>query len=1137
MPFKEAPNKVDFPAQEREILDFWQETKAFQKLYDLHKDDPHWSFIDGPITANNPMGAHHGWGRTYKDLINRFWTMRGRKLRYQQGFDCQGLWVEVEVEKQKGFKSKKDIEDFGLDQFVRLCKARVLRFAAIQTEQSVRLGYWMDWNDPDQLRELADLIESDPMKVITVQGPEGPVSDSVEQIIGRLGLPELGGSYFTFSNENNYMIWHFIKKCWEKGWLFQGADVMPWCPRCATAISQHEIVTDGYAELTHPSVALRFPLRGRKNESLLVWTTTPWTLTSNVAAAVGPDLTYVKVRQGDQALYLSKGTIHMLRGEYKALAELKGAEMVGWTYDGPFDDLPASKQPGGHTDLKELIRGITRSAVETHQVIAWDEVGETEGTGIVHMAPGCGAEDFTLGREHNFPLIAPLDDEGHFVDGFAWLSDRHVSEVTELIFEDLERKGLLYSVEPYTHRYPTCWRCKTELVFRLVDEWFISMGESYDKPRQELTPQEKERSLRYQIMDVVEQIRWIPEFGYSREMDWLRNMHDWMISKKRYWGLALPIWVCEACGKYTVIGSEVELQERAVSGWEVFEGHAPHRPFIDTVKLECELCGGRMNRIQDVGNPWLDAGIVSFSTLRYRSDPEYWRQWYPAHWISESFPGQFRNWFYSLLAMATVVDNSPPFLENFGYGTLLAEDGRPMHKSWGNMIEFNEAADKMGVDVMRWLFCAHKPENDLLFGYQRGDEARRQFLIPLWNAYSFLATYANLDGWEPSVSDFNPAHPEGATPISDNLLDRWMLARLNQIIPIVTTALENSDSFSATIEISTLLDDLTNWYVRRSRRRFWKSEHDADKGAAYATMYHVMVKFTRLLAPFTPFVGEVIYQNLVRSIFPKAYESVHHTAWPEGDPTAVEQDLIDQMELARQVASLGLSARNSAGLKVRQPLAKALAYAGGKGELRDELVDIVMDELNVKALEFVEQATQLVTYQLMPDNKLLGPRFGAQFPKVRSALADADPNAAALAVQAGLPIELQVEGQQVVLSAEEILVQTQPVEGLAVAADKLMTVAVDANISPDLRTEGLAREVVRRVQAMRKDAGFDIADRIITTYQASGELVGALLTWSDYIKAETLSISLVDGEPPDDAYQETHTLDGEKLLLGVKRQV
>jgi isoleucyl-tRNA synthetase len=1135
MAFKEVPTKMDFAAQERDLLDFWRKTGAFQQLRHIHEHDPHWSFIDGPITANNPMGVHHGWGRTYKDLFQRFQAMRGQKLRYQNGFDCQGLWVEVEVEKQMGFETKKDIEDFGLEQFVRRCKARVLRYAAVQTEQSIRLGYWMDWNDPDKLRELADLMMEDPSRMITVDGPDGPVTGSVEQIVGRLGLPEIGGSYFTFSNENNYMIWAMLKKCWEKGWLYRGADVMPWCPRCATAISQHEIVTDGYAELTHRSVTLRFPLRGRQNESLLVWTTTPWTLTSNVAAAVGPDLTYVKVRQGDQIYYLSKGTLHMLRGDYQVLDELRGRDLEGWTYDGPFDELPAVQEVGGHTHLKELVTGINQSAAQAHRVILWDQVGETEGTGIVHIAPGCGAEDFVLGREYNLPLVAPLEDEGHFVDGFGWLTGMQVSEIATPIFDDLEKKGILYQVEPYTHRYPTCWRCKTELVFRLVDEWFISMGEVYDKPRQELTAEEKENSLRYQIMDVVEQIKWIPEFGYSREMDWLRNMHDWMISKKRYWGLALPIWVCKSCQHYEVIGNERELQARATSGWETFEGHTPHRPYIDAVQLACPKCDGEMRRIPDVGNPWLDAGIVPFSTLRYRSDHEYWQKWYPAHWISESFPGQFRNWFYSLLAMATVLDSSPPFLENFGYATLLAEDGRAMHKSWGNSIEFNEAADRMGVDVMRWLYCAHKPENDLLFGYNRGDEVRRQFLIPLWNVYSFLATYANLDGWTPDASQATADRPQGPTPASDNLLDRWVLACLNQVLEQVTRSLKASDPLNATQALEAFLDDLTNWYVRRSRRRFWKSEHDSDKNTAYATLYHVMVKLALTLAPFTPFVSEAIYQNLVASVNPQSRASVHHCSWPEADQAVIDASLLDQMSLARQIASLGLSARNGAGLKVRQPLAKVFVYTGNDQMLSDELIAIVTDELNVKELEFVQDASQLVNYRILPDNKLLGPRFGAQFPRLRAALASAQPDKVAKAVQAGEVVTLMLDGEPVGLSPQEILVQTEPAEGLAVAADKLVTVAVDATLTPELRAEGLAREVVRRVQAMRKDANFNIEDRITTYYVSEGSFSSVMVDWADYIKAETLSTELKAAQPPQEAYQETHKVDGEELLLGIRR--
>ncbi len=1149
--FKKAASMVNFVEQEHEVLDFWKRTDAFNKMRAMHKGQPKWSFQDGPITANNPMGVHHGWGRSYKDVFNRYWTMRGHELRYQNGFDCQGLWVEVEVEKALGFTSKKDIEDYGLAKFVLKCKERVLRYASIQTEQSQRLGYWMDWNDTNVLRQMADKLVENPTQQMTVPGPLGPVTDSVEQLVGRLGMPEMGGSYFTFSNENNYMIWRFIKTCAERGWLYQGADVMPWCPRCATGISQHEIVTDGYSELTHKSVTLRFPLRGRPGESLLVWTTTPWTLTSNVAAAVGPELTYVKVKQGDESFYLSKGTLHMLKGKYEILGELKGAEMEGWTYNGPFDELEAANLTGGRTDLRELVKDVTLNAVQAHQVILWDEVGEAEGTGIVHIAPGCGAEDFQLGRERGFPLLAPLSEEGVFLSHYGPFTGMHVSEVAPHVFKSLEEKGVLYKVEDYTHRYPTCWRCKTELVFRLVDEWYISMGETYDKPREQLTKEEKDRSLRYQIMDVVDQIRWIPEFGYARELDWLKNMHDWMISKKRFWGLALPIWVCDSCKHYEVIGDDVELKERAVEGWEQFEGHTPHRPYVDAIKIKCPHCGGLMHRVQDVGNPWLDAGIVSFSTTGYRKDPARWREWYPANWISESFPGQFRNWFYSLLVMATVLDHSAPFKQVFSYAALLAEDGREMHKSWGNSIEFNEAADKMGVDVMRWMYCAQKPENNLLFGYNRAEEVRRGFLIPLWNVYSFFVTYASMDGWQPDPANFDPNTPEGATPISDNPLDRWVLARLNEVTGKVNEALENSDAFGMTLLVEPFVEDLTNWYVRRSRRRFWKSEHDSDKNTAYATLYHVLVKLGRLLAPVLPFVTEVMYQNLVRSMYEQAYESVHHTSYPQADENALEDELVVQMDLGRRIASLGLGARASANLKVRQPLSRVLVYTPDQNrQLPEFLVDIIRDELNVKAFETVSHPEKLVTYRILPNNKLLGPRFGSRFPALKAALGVLDPYAVGRSVAAGEPVKIDLQGESssspqisnsgevVELAAEEVLVETHPVEGMTVAADKMVTVAVDSVITPELRLEGLAREFVRRVQSMRKDAGFEISDRIQVYYQASDTLKQAIETHRAYVMGEVLAVELTEGDAPEGAYKpEPFKFDGEELTVGIKQVV
>jgi len=1116
--FTPVPSKVDFIAQEHEVLAFWKEIGAFEMLRELRKDSPRWSFIDGPITANNPMGVHHGWGRTYKDLFHRFKAMQGYQTRYQNGFDCQGLWVEVNVEREKGFQSKHDIESFGLADFVILCKQRVLTYAAVQTEQSIRLAYWMDWNDPDVLLRLRDALGEDPSQVMTIQGSTGPVTDSVEGLVGNLGLPELGGSYFTFSNENNYTIWSVIKSCHDRGWVYKGRDVMPWCTRCGTGLSQHEIVTEGYQELTHPSITLRFPLIDREGESLLVWTTTPWTLTSNVAAAVGPELTYSRVRQGEEIFYLSKGTMHMLRGEYQVLNELQGKEMQGWRYEGPFDELPAS---------------INAGAPEAHRVILWDEVGEEEGTGIVHIAPGCGAEDFALSTELDLPVIAPLSEDGLYLEGFDWLTGMRVQEVAEPIFKQLEEKGRTYKVEDFTHRYPVCWRCGEELVFRLVDEWYISMGKQLDKPYEDVSEEEKARNLRYQIMEVVhEQTNWHPSFGKDRELDWLRNMHDWMISKKRYWGLALPIWECEECGHFDVIGSREELKERAVEGWDAFDGHTPHRPYVDEVKILCSKCGAMMSRIPDVGNPWLDAGIVAMSTLQYGTNPAYWAKWFPADLISESFPGQFRNWFYSLLAMSTILERKAPFKNVFTYATLLDENGRPMHKSWGNAIEFNEAADKMGVDVMRWLFCDHKPEKDLLFGYQRADEARRQFLLPLWNVYSFFTTYADIDGWS---LDKDPQ-------VEYSLLDRWILSRLQEVLSQVTEKLENFEPNQATGHVNRFLDDLSNWYLRRSRRRFWAksgadADTDADKNAAYTTLYKVLVVLTKMLAPFVPYVTETMYQNLVRNVQPDAVPSVHHADWPKPDPAYADAQLLADMALVMRLVSLGHAARNKANVKLRQPLQEA-AFAVGTArehEVIHRYQTLIQEELNVKRVRLLDQASEAVDYRLKPLPKQLGQKHGAKFPAIRKAILALDSELSSSALLAGESLTVVVNGEKIEILPDEVEVLLEAHEGFSAVADGAYLAALVTTLSDELIQEGLAREVVRRIQELRKKADLNVDDTIRVAYTASAGLTDAIQAYQEYILAETLSVSCKPVDKVQMEEQASFTFSGEQLTVGLDR--
>ncbi|MCL4505400.1 MAG: class I tRNA ligase family protein [Chloroflexi bacterium] len=1130
--FQPVPTQVSFAAQEREVLAFWQRTQAFERLRSLRANaGQRYSFLDGPITANNPMGVHHAWGRTYKDMWQRYYAMLGRNERWQNGFDCQGLWVEVNVERDLGYKTKRDIETNGIQQFINLCKQRVLNSAAMQTEQSIRLGYWMDWNDSSELRMLAEKIVQDPEQHITLErtGPAGrrQIHGTVEQLIGRLGSPELGGSYFTFSDENNYQIWGFLKKCAERGWVYRGSDVIPWCPRCATGISQHEIDTEGYRDRTDPSVVARltltsFDASGATWQSpeakdafdrngakyLLVWTTTPWTLPANVMAAVGPALRYAIVKQADAVYILSTGTLGNLKGEYQLLGEINGAGMVGWTYRGLFDQLPAWNEA-----QRVWTERHPALPVFDHKVIEWDEVGEAEGTGIVHIAPGCGPEDFHLGRKFDSPSVAPLNEDGIYVDGFGPLAGKYAHDVAPLVMELLRSDGNFYRTDKYTHRYPHCWRCGAPLVYRLVDEWYISMDQ-----------------LRHDMMRVSEQINWVPSFGKERELDWLKNMHDWMISKKRYWGLALPIWEYPD-GTFEVIGSREELQARAVEGWEEFDGHSPHRPHVDKVKIRHPVTGQIGTRVPDVGNPWLDAGIVAFSTMQYRRDPDYWRTWFPANFITESFPGQFRNWFYALIAMSTVLEGQKPTQTVLGFATLLDSKGQPMHKSSGNMIEFNEAAEKAGADMMRWVYARQRYDDNLWFGYEVLDEVRRSFFIPLWNVYSFFVNYANIDKWTP------PAGAGSAAALQLQGLDKWILARLSEVVGATNQALQDYDARTAAFAIEKFVDDLSNWFVRRSRRRFWRSETDADKQAAYSTLYEVLTTLCRLLAPFAPFISEVMWQNLAYQQAISTADtiaSVHHQSYPV--PRALTPDevnLLRETEIARRTVNLGHSTRAQSKVKLRQPLARAMVVAdeSARAAIREH-ADVISDELNVKGIEFVERESDLVTYKIMPDSRKLGPKFAGDFPKVRAALAALDPFAVAAAVKAQQPVAVQVNGHAVTLAPEDILVQAMPREGLIVAGEEGIVVALDTKLTEKLEYEGLAREVVRHLNDLRKEAGLELTDRIMTEYSASAKLEAAFSVFSDYIRTETLSVRLEKSEFPA-GKAASDSFDGESLTIGI----
>ena len=860
--FKSVSSQVDFPALERELLDHWY-TEGIVEKY-LHRNDnsdKKFSYLDGPITANNPMGVHHAWGRTLKDVWQRYHNMKGFAGRFQNGFDEQGLWVEVEVEKELGLRSKKDIlnlvpgdEFASLEKFVNLCKQRVKKYSSIQTEQSKRLGYFMDWDN----------------------------------------------SYHTSSDANNYAIWNFIKVVNEKGWLYKGHDSVPWCPRCGTAISQHEIESDGYKEVVHASIYFKLPIEG-SDENLLVWTTTPWTLPGNIAVAVNEKFDYSLVEKDGSKLWVLKDLVKKIFGEEKILKTVKGKELVGLKYKWAFDDLPAVKKAAESDNF--------------HSVVATDElimpINTEEGTGLVHTAVSAGVEDFKLGQKLGLPLVDLIDEGANYLEGLGNFSGKNAKKDPKVILDYLE-ESWVFKVENYKHRYPTCWRCKTELVWRVVDEWYIAMDWADDSGK----------TYREQMVEVAKKINWIPAWAKDRELDWLKNMHDWLISKKRFWGLALPIWECKKCKNFDVVGGVDELKEKSVEGFKEFEGHTPHRPWIDQIKIKCSKCGEVSLRIPDVGNPWLDAGIVPFSTL-----PE---GWFPADLVSESFPGQFKNWFYAMIAMSTALKNTNPFKTLYGYALVRDEHGEEMHKSKGNSIEFNEAADKIGSDVMRWMFVTQDPESNLLFGVNTTSEVKRRFYLILWNSYKFFVDYASFS-FDQSMD-------------ADNLtmLDKWILSRLNQVISTSDAALTKFNPYvSSRVIEDFVVNDFSTWYIRRSRDRVGLEANAGDRNTCLAVMHKVLVTVSKLAAPMIPFITEEFFRNLTGE------ESVHLEEYPkvEGE---VDLKLITDMATVRKIAEGIHAKRKEANIKLRQPLV-SISYSGE--ELSKELEQLLAEELNVKTVE------------------------------------------------------------------------------------------------------------------------------------------------------------------------------------------
>ncbi|MEK6936484.1 MAG: isoleucine--tRNA ligase [Nanoarchaeota archaeon] len=829
---------------EKEILDYWKNKKIFDKLRNRNKEGKAFSFLDGPITANNPMGVHHAWGRTLKDLFQRYKAMQGHDERYQNGFDCQGLWLEVETEKDLGFNSKKDIENFGLEKFSKACRQRVEKFSKVQTEQSIHLGQWMDW----------------------------------------------GNDYFTMNDDNIQAIWYFLKKCHEKNWLYKGKRILPWCIRCGTSSSKHEMSDEGYADLIHPSVYVKAKIKGKDNEFLLIWTTTEWTLLSNVAAAVNPEINYVKAKIGNEIYYISEGTVSKLGKEYSIVGKLKGADLVGLEYESFFPELEVQKE------IKP-------------KVIPWNEVGETDGTGIVHIAPNCGDVDYEIGNKLGLKILeAALDEFGNYNKKFGWVSGRNVKDVKKEIVKDLEKRKLLFKVENYKHRYPICWRCKEELVFRLDSSWFIRCDE--------IRPIMKKEAAK---------VEWYPEHTGKLMQDWLDNMEDWNISRRRYWGLPLMFFECLKCSSIEVIGSLKELKEKAIDKKEVDKLPELHRPWIDKIKIKCK-CGQIVERIKDVGDCWLDAGIVPFSTLKYFEDKKYWKKWWPAE-LEIEMRAQVRLWFYAQLFMSVVLEGKAPYKRILAYEEVRDEKGESMHKSKGNAIWFNEAVEKMGADVMRWQYCSQNPQFNLNFGYGPGKEIQRYLLVIL-NLANYVKQNSN-----------NLSKEFGKDQAS-----LWILSRIENLKLKVTTYLDSLEYHKALEEIKNfLLFDFSKTYIHFIRE-------DLDDGKVQKVLHSVYLDAITLLAPFLPFLTEKINLDVYKK------ESIHLQPWPKINKKLINQELETAVNYSNEIIQGIMAARDKAKIGVRWPLKKATVNLQKENEKITKEVkhlnELILKQTNVKEIKF-----------------------------------------------------------------------------------------------------------------------------------------------------------------------------------------
>jgi isoleucyl-tRNA synthetase len=1032
---------------EEAMLRFWKSHQVFEKSTEQREGCPEYVFFEGPPTANGKPGVHHVLARAFKDLFPRYKTMCGYHVDRRGGWDTHGLPVEIEVEKKLGFTNKQQIEDYGIAKFNELCKESVFTYIQDWEKLTDRIGYWID----------------------------------------------LDHAYIPYKNEYIESVWWILKTYWDKGLLYQGFKVVPYCPRCGTALSDHE-VAQGYQETTDPSVFVRLPLVDQSDTSLLVWTTTPWTLPANVAVAAHPDIEYATVERdlpegGKERLILAQALVEKVFKDesVKVVDTYKGKALKGKRYQPLYTFMPLDKP--------------------AHRVILADYVTTEDGTGLVHQAPAYGADDMQSGLDNDLPVIMTVAEDGTFLPEVRPWSGMFVKDADPYIIQDLDARGLLFRMEPYTHTYPFCWRCHTPLLYYARPTWYIRTSQYRDK-----------------LVGLNEKINWYPgHIKNGRFGNWLANNIDWALGRERYWGTPLPVWECPDCHTQECVGSVAELSKMAGRDLTSLD---LHRPYVDDVSLTCPECGGSMKRVPEVIDVWFDSGSMPVAQWHYPfENQEDFKKHFPADYICEAVD-QTRGWFYSLHAISTMLFEQECFKNVICLGLILDGDGLKMSKSRGNIVDPWDVINKHGADAFRWyLYTASPPGQERRFSVDLVGEVVRNFTLTLWNTYSFFVTYANLDGWK----------PDGNLKPEYSPLDRWLLSALNTLVRDVTHAMDTYDVLGATRPVETFVDQLSNWYLRRSRRRFWKSGSDADKQAAYATLYQALTTISKLLAPTMPFIAEELYQNLVRSVDDNAPLSVHMCEWATYDEGMIDENLNREMNLVMRLASVGHAARNKANRKVRQPLAEVAFSVASLDEQRMVMAhaDLLEDELNVKDVRVLDAATEAVSYTLNPLPKQLGQKYGSRFPAIRKTLLAMPAESVALRLLSGESVDVEINGETLEILPEEVEVRAQAREGYAVANDGPYLAALVTDLTPELVREGLAREFVRRVQDLRKQADLEIADRIRVYYTATPALTEAVNDFRSYIMNETLAVEMSTEAAPHGAESVSDTFDGEQVTVAL----